>query len=535
MSYRTILVPMGQRDNAQDALEAAFLVARRFAGHVHGLHVPPDLTNPATHALVATRMTAEEAQGDFRRFRASAEHVLRREATELKRLFDEVASRAGAATQAEPSAADQPSAGWQEVTGFESELVGRLGRVFDLTVIARRGPRGSSHDTVQAALLETGRPLLLAPPAAPPRSARGAAGLEREPAGCPCGDQRAALPAARRAGHHHVGGNGPEPEPTTEQLARSLAWHGIAAEVRRIEQGSRRVRDILLSEATALSADLLVLGAYSHSRMRQVVFGGVTEHMLDYAELPVLMTSLGPRRAYASDRPRAHPHGDGSAVRPGGRARGEAPDTAPGIRGSGRSCLYPCCRWRRSSGPTTCSPASTRRASAARSPASSPRNSSTFRPERLVVHELLIRVTADISVPDGPSYEDLGINFRRIAGTILSRYLEPRMPEIRRAYDALRAQALRLIEAELASSLSAPARKPGDQSGAAGSGAPVRPRPEQKQPSAAERQRRGSRTTRARGVAAQGGGRRRSARQGGVRSAGAPCQRDPHPAWPAAR
>jgi hypothetical protein len=85
----------------------------------------------------------------------------------------------------------------------------------------------------------------------------------------------------------------------------------------------------------------------------------------------------------------------------------------------------------------------------------------TFRPERLVVHELLIRVTADISVPDGPSYEDLGINFRRIAGTILSRYLEPRMPEIRRAYDALRAQALGTIEAELATSLSAPARTPG--------------------------------------------------------------------------
>jgi hypothetical protein len=85
----------------------------------------------------------------------------------------------------------------------------------------------------------------------------------------------------------------------------------------------------------------------------------------------------------------------------------------------------------------------------------------TLRPERLVVHELLIRVTADISVPDGPSYEDLGINFRRIAGTILSRYLEPRLAEIRRAYDALRAQALRMIEAELATSLSAPVRKSG--------------------------------------------------------------------------
>jgi nucleotide-binding universal stress UspA family protein len=249
------------------------------------------MTNPATHALVATRMTAEEAQSDFRRFRATAERVLEREATELKGLFDNAAARAGAAAQTEPSAADRPSASWQEATGFESELVGRLGRMFDLTVIARRGPRGSSHDTVQAALLETGRPLLLAPPAVPatlgeavllawnasPQAARAVA---------------SALPFLRRAGRVTIMsvGNGPEPGPTADQLARSLAWHGIAAEVRRIEQGSQRVRDILLSEAAAMAANLLVLGAYSHSRMRQVVFGGVTEHMLDYAELPVLMT-----------------------------------------------------------------------------------------------------------------------------------------------------------------------------------------------------------------------------------------------------
>ena len=88
----------------------------------------------------------------------------------------------------------------------------------------------------------------------------------------------------------------------------------------------------------------------------------------------------------------------------------------------------------------------------------------TFRPERLAVHELLIRITADISVPDGPNYEDLGINFRRIAETILTRYLQPRMPEICRAYDEVRAQALHLIEAELASSLSARVRKPATRS-----------------------------------------------------------------------
>jgi hypothetical protein len=82
----------------------------------------------------------------------------------------------------------------------------------------------------------------------------------------------------------------------------------------------------------------------------------------------------------------------------------------------------------------------------------------TFRPERLVVHELLIRITADIAVPDGPHYEDLGINFRRIAATILTRYVAPHMPEIVRAYGALRAATLEALEAELTSSLSAPAR-----------------------------------------------------------------------------
>ena len=57
-----------------------------------------------------------------------------------------------------------------------------------------------------------------------------------------------------------------------------------------------------------------------------------------------------------------------------------------------------------------------------------------FRPQRLVVHELLIRITGDISVPDGNKVEDLGINFRRITHTILTRHLQPRMREIVRPH-----------------------------------------------------------------------------------------------------
>ncbi len=286
MSYRTILVPVVQPDNAASALEAAFLVAKRFAGHVCALHVVPDLTDPAPHALMATRMSLDAAAGDFRKFKGTAERELQRQASELKRLFETAAARAGAAIQNAPLDVAGLSASWQEATGFESELVARFGRIFDLTVIAR----GSSHDTVQAALLETGRPMLLTPPAVPatlgnavllawnasPQAARAAA---------------SALPFLQNAARVVVMsvGNGPEPAPTADELAGALAWHGIRAEARRIEQGPRRIRDILLAEAAAMVADLLVIGAYSHSRMRQVVFGGVTEHMLDYAELAALM------------------------------------------------------------------------------------------------------------------------------------------------------------------------------------------------------------------------------------------------------
>lgn len=72
-----------------------------------------------------------------------------------------------------------------------------------------------------------------------------------------------------------------------------------------------------------------------------------------------------------------------------------------------------------------------------------------FRPERLALHELLIRVTADLSVPDGSRIEDLGINFRRMTTTLFARSVAPRMDEVRAAYEALRRDLTRVIDAEL--------------------------------------------------------------------------------------
>ena len=87
-----------------------------------------------------------------------------------------------------------------------------------------------------------------------------------------------------------------------------------------------------------------------------------------------------------------------------------------------------------------------------------------FRPTRLALHETLIRVTADLSVPDGNRIEDLGINFRQITRTILGGYVEPEMQTIAAAYDSCRSRVSEVVQRELDRLLAAPAPAPAAKS-----------------------------------------------------------------------
>jgi hypothetical protein len=78
-----------------------------------------------------------------------------------------------------------------------------------------------------------------------------------------------------------------------------------------------------------------------------------------------------------------------------------------------------------------------------------------FRPQRLALHELLVRVMADLSVPDGPRVEDLGINFRAMTSAILARHVAPRMKEIGEAYQRLEREIAALARAELEAAFAA--------------------------------------------------------------------------------
>jgi len=82
-----------------------------------------------------------------------------------------------------------------------------------------------------------------------------------------------------------------------------------------------------------------------------------------------------------------------------------------------------------------------------------------FRPERLVVHELLIRVSADIFVSDGSKYEDLGVNFRAVVARILSHYIEPEIDQIVDRFARLRVECSAMVTAQLETELFAPPAK----------------------------------------------------------------------------
>jgi hypothetical protein len=97
-----------------------------------------------------------------------------------------------------------------------------------------------------------------------------------------------------------------------------------------------------------------------------------------------------------------------------------------------------------------------------------PQDLVAFRPERLIIHELLVRVTAGVAVPDGTDYEDLGRNFREIASTILYKYIAPHLDDLKHLFEEVRSAASVVIAQELSNLFSLrlkPARDADQMSG----------------------------------------------------------------------
>ena len=184
-----------------------------------------------------------------------------------------------------------PDAIWQEAEGGRGPLLAEAARTTDL-ILARRARVGGTDepDVLDDLVTAAGVPILALPP-----DASGDLGQtvlvawngSRE-ATRAVHDALPLLPAAKRVTLCAVGD---QAGASLEAAAAMLRRHGVAVHSHRVDEPDGNAGEVLLAQCSAEGADLLVMGAYGHARLRELVFGGATRHVLREATLPVLFSS----------------------------------------------------------------------------------------------------------------------------------------------------------------------------------------------------------------------------------------------------
>ncbi len=200
----------------------------------------------------------------------------------LKAAFDRWDAEAGAAGAAAATAR------WFEVEGSAATIIGEKGSRADVIVAGQPAEDDRlARQAFRAALFGTDRPVLMMPPGATAVFGHSVALAWRDDKQA----ARAVIPALRclaDAGQVHVL-MGVREDAARPAMPRILLEHGIHADLHVLPIGSGPFGQTLLDKAHAVGADVLVMGAYTHSPLRELVLGGVTRYMLAHADLPVFM------------------------------------------------------------------------------------------------------------------------------------------------------------------------------------------------------------------------------------------------------
>ncbi|WP_160000194.1 universal stress protein [Roseomonas sp. 18066] len=289
MAYRRLLLPLTGTAAGEAALNTALMVARMWNAHVHCLHVRVDARDVAplageglSGAMIEEMMAATERESGERagRVRALFERFVQgRDVT--------IALSAESALKTEG-----PTLSFESIAGREEDVVAQQSRLYDMAVVPHPEADDdvSSSDALHAVLFDSGRPVLIAP-----RQSPETIGTRVCCAWNGTAESAAAVAAALPWLHHAeavrvlYSDDYQRRGPAAEGLQAYLRWHEIQAEAVPFKPQTREVGAGLLGSVRDFQADLLCMGAYSHSRLRQLILGGVTRHVLENADIPVLM------------------------------------------------------------------------------------------------------------------------------------------------------------------------------------------------------------------------------------------------------
>jgi nucleotide-binding universal stress UspA family protein len=286
MAIRKLLLPLTGTAAGEAALSTCLIIARQWNAHVTALHVRVDSRDVAplageglSGAMIEEMMSATEKESSER-------------AHAVRSMFDRFVLQHDVILSEARPGVGHATASFASVTGREEDLVAQQARLADLTVVPHpdAGEDVSSSDALHAVLFDSGRPVLVSPQVASTtigsRVCLGWNGTAESASAV-----YAALPLLQRAdavrilsaeGYQRRGPGAPD-------LAAYLALHGVHADIVMFQSVRNSVGAGLLAAAREFGCDLLAMGAYSHSRLRQLILGGVTRHVLEHANLPVMM------------------------------------------------------------------------------------------------------------------------------------------------------------------------------------------------------------------------------------------------------
>ena len=286
---KTILTPFMHPTQDEIALKTSLMLARNFKAHVAALHVP----NSGT-----LWWAAEYDTGITQELLDDAQAALAAEEAEAKSAFENVVADDTVSRLDKFTGEPGPSASWLHAEGTMADIVDQHAPLYDLCVVTRPQMSGDARGALLVESFLTGarRPVVVAPPTMTEALQNADIGNWKILIGWNRTVQSAiatgaALPFLQRAAEVQLLAvtTGTKQGPDAAEMIPHLQAHGVTATVKEVAPDDRTVGQLLLAESGEFGADLLVMGAYSHTRIRELILGGVTRHVLGNAQLPVLM------------------------------------------------------------------------------------------------------------------------------------------------------------------------------------------------------------------------------------------------------
>ncbi len=284
MAYRKILVPLtgGARD--AHVLRAAFDVAKAFGSHVAAVYVRPDPSEVLPY--LGEGISAGVIQEIMDASREASKHA----AASARATLDQAAKAVGAGVQ--QPAASGLGASFHVREGLAEDVITEEARLSDLIVfdVPVDSKDVALRATMESALLSGRKPLLLVPhKPAKVVGVKVAVGWDGGAAAAQA--VSAAIPFLARAEAIEILNvtTGPIDTVQMDRLRDYLRLHGLSAVEHGINPGSQGTASALIDGAQRAGAELLVIGGYGHSRLREMVLGGVTRHVFANVGMPIFM------------------------------------------------------------------------------------------------------------------------------------------------------------------------------------------------------------------------------------------------------